>query len=116
MTISCNTVEHKIFWLLSRAAETAGAGKAVLSSGPRMNAKKLSGSWKAFDLTAVPIDETDPATGSTESPCSCPLLFTTSTYLQTLFSALPLPRVFSCFDAPYCLILSYVIFSGEFAS
>lgn len=29
-----------------------------------MTAKKLSGSWKAFDLTAVPIDETDPSTGS----------------------------------------------------
>ena len=28
-----------------------------------MKPKKLSGSWKAFDLTAVPIDETDPSTG-----------------------------------------------------
>ena len=100
MAISQNIAEHKAFWLWSRAVETAGAGKAVLSSGPRMNAKKLSGSWKAFDLTAVPIDETDPATGSTENSCSCHLLFTTSTYLQTLFPALPLPRVFSCFDAP----------------
>ena len=28
-----------------------------------MKAKKLTGSWKAFDLTAVPIDENDPSTG-----------------------------------------------------
>lgn len=36
---------------------------AKLSHGPRLKPKKLSGSWKAFDLTAVPIDETDPSTG-----------------------------------------------------
>ena len=39
------------------------AGTAELSSRERMNAKQLSGSWKAFDLTAVPIDEQDPVTG-----------------------------------------------------
>lgn len=42
------------------AVLTAGA---KLSRGPRLKPKKLSGSWKAFDLTAVPIDETDPSTG-----------------------------------------------------
>lgn len=43
-------------------------GRASLSTGPCMNAKKLSGSWKAFDLTAVPIDATDPATGGPQHP------------------------------------------------
>ena len=45
------------------AAKAKGRSRARLSKGPCMSAKKLSGSWKAFDLTAVPIDETDPATG-----------------------------------------------------
>ena len=45
------------------AAKAQGRGRARLSKGPCMSAEKLSGSWKAFDLTAVPIDETDPSTG-----------------------------------------------------
>jgi len=45
------------------AAKAQGRSRARLSKGPCMSAKKLSGSWKAFDLTAVPIDETDPSTG-----------------------------------------------------
>lgn len=48
------------------AAKAKGRSRARLSKGPCMSAKKLSGSWKAFDLTAVPIDETDPATGKTK--------------------------------------------------
>ena len=48
------------------ARPTAGAN---LSHGPRMKPKKLSGSWKAFDLTAVPIDETDPSTGKSAVLC-----------------------------------------------
>ena len=44
-------------------AKAQGRSRARLSKGPCMSAKKLSGSWKAFDLTAVPIDETDPSTG-----------------------------------------------------
>ena len=44
-------------------ASPPAEGRAGLSKGPCMSAKKLTGSWKAFDLTAVPIDETDPATG-----------------------------------------------------
>lgn len=45
------------------AAKAQARSRARLSKGPCMSAKKLSGSWKAFDLTAVPIDETDPSTG-----------------------------------------------------
>ena len=48
------------------ARPTAGAN---LSHGPRMKPKKLSGSWKAFDLTAVPIDETDSSTGKSAVLC-----------------------------------------------
>ncbi|DBB06070.1 TPA: hypothetical protein ACH3X3_009636 [Trebouxia sp. C0006] len=44
-------------------AKAQGRSRARLSKGSCMSAKKLSGSWKAFDLTAVPIDETDPSTG-----------------------------------------------------
>ena len=41
----------------------ADSGRATLSSGQRMSPGRLSGSWKAFDLTAVPFDESDPVTG-----------------------------------------------------
>ncbi|KAL0043699.1 hypothetical protein WJX82_003553 [Trebouxia sp. C0006] len=47
-------------------AKAQGRSRARLSKGSCMSAKKLSGSWKAFDLTAVPIDETDPSTGITK--------------------------------------------------
>lgn len=48
-----------------------------------MKAQRLKGSWKAFDLTAVPIDETDPLTGkclalaslsASEADCLCEAL------------------------------------------
>lgn len=50
----------------SPAAAAVVTAGAKLSRGPRLKPKKLSGSWKAFDLTAVPIDETDPSTGMTK--------------------------------------------------
>ena len=43
---------------------SASAARASLSRGSRLKSKTLIGNWKAFDLTAVPIDETDPSTGA----------------------------------------------------
>lgn len=46
----------------SRQHSAAAAG-ADLSQGPCIHSKQLEGSWKVFDLAAVPIDETDVETG-----------------------------------------------------
>lgn len=37
--------------------------RADMSQGARMHSQQLEGSWKVFDLAAVPIDETDVETG-----------------------------------------------------
>ena len=47
----------------SRQYSAAAAAGADLSQGPCINSKQLEGSWKVFDLAAVPIDETDVDTG-----------------------------------------------------
>ena len=52
--------------LLGKNAEqgTVGAvARADMSQGARMHSQQLEGSWKVFDLAAVPIDETDVDTG-----------------------------------------------------
>ena len=48
-----------------------------LSTQPRASAKNFEGRWKAYDVSAVPIDEEDPLTGSfsmsnqRERPLTC---------------------------------------------
>ena len=52
--------------LLGKNAEQGSVGavaRADMSQGARMHSQQLEGSWKVFDLAAVPIDETDVDTG-----------------------------------------------------
>ena len=51
---SGNTVEQ---------ATVRAVARADMSQGARMHSQQLEGSWKVFDLAAVPIDETDVETG-----------------------------------------------------
>lgn len=51
----------------------AGSGsgrplRAGLSKGSCISSNQIEGSWKVFDMAAVPIDETDPDTGGPLAP------------------------------------------------
>jgi hypothetical protein len=37
----------------------------ALSNGHRTSSREFEGQWKAYDITAVPVEEDDPLTGST---------------------------------------------------
>ena len=36
---------------------------AELSKGPRTSSREFTGQWKAYDITAVPVEDEDPLTG-----------------------------------------------------
>lgn len=64
--LCCDVCRSNVTAASSASASAAAAVPPVgagLSRAPRMQPRRLSGNWKAFDLTAVPIDETDPSTG-----------------------------------------------------
>ena len=107
------TVQHSSFDACRSNGPAAAAGltaSAKLSRGPRLKPKKLSGSWKAFDLTAVPIDETDPSTG--KFPVKLPYSthgsltfyhqhpYYTASFVLAYPFALPFPPLFPLLHCP----------------
>lgn len=49
---------------VARDVQNPAESASELSTADRTDPQAFEGTWKAYDLTAVPIDEEDPVTGT----------------------------------------------------